>query len=518
MNGYGLGQGIAEGLKTVQQGMIQAENITNKRTAIQQAAELHKLKVEGASKSVDYKALQIQQLESTVKQLEVDKLKETTFNAFKGFVNTQDPTDLNNAIAKSPKLKEMLSRKGGSRFVDPEELSEQTLTNMGYDKAKGFMEYPAIVQKEDGSYGIMNMFEIMGSSGYVNQMSKYEKEQVDSRLNELQIKQEELNIEDKEIDNDTNALKLEDMENFLAENPDATLSDYLKQKNSSNFDPGSAQKDINTFDANYPDATKEERDEFVKKVMNKRVAGIESNRNKDKDKDLTNNQIDAIKLVNSEDYNKEDAIRLETEILNDLDQTRKVIVKKAISDMTANHKMVVSINRILKEADEGEVKVDKDAIANTKTYLDKIFGNDVPQSFKNADFDTAGGLLLAGFMKDISGTAVGVAEAERLTRIFAAGDLADEEFVKNSMAKFSSETDEANKIIRDNNIQYIPDTAVKLSTYGSDKPKEEVNEPEVKSNTIKISGQYVNIEKEDDTYIYVRNPQGQLVRIPKGAK
>jgi len=229
---------------------------------------------------------------------------------------------------------------------------------------------------------------------------------------------------------------------------------------------GQFQKQIETFKRNKPNATKEELDRYIDKVMKKSVLGVASNRKDKENTELVNSQIEAIKLVNSKDYDKEKAIGLETVILGDLDSTKKQSVKKAIKDMTANHSIVTNVNRILKEADSGTVKVDKDAVSNVHTYINKIFGNATPQALKNVDFNTASGLILARFMKDMSGTAVGREEAERLSNLFQGGDLADEKFVKEAMRKFAKEAEESNIILKNNNAQYLPDTAIKLTTYG----------------------------------------------------
>jgi len=338
--------------------------------------------------------------------------------------------------------------------VDPEVLSQLS----DEDKKEGIGR--SFYMTDAGH--LTSLDEFVNQTGYINKMTS------DKFNAYLGIRNKLANIGKKLT---TDEVKAKD---FLEwhKKTGGSYSEYEQIGKQAKESKGQYQKQIETFDRNNPNATKEERDAYIKGVMEKSIYGVAQTRKDKGVSDLTNNQLKAIDLVDSGKYERKDLLKLENSIMSDLDSNVKTQVKDDLKSMKANHKMVVSIDRLLKEADEGRVKVDKDTVANFTTYVSKIFGKDTPQALKNVDFNTAGGLLLAGFMKDMSGATVSDVEARRLLNIFQGGDLADETFVKQAMKKFASESKEYNKILAENNKHYAPDSVVRFTTYRETKKPE----------------------------------------------
>lgn len=327
----------------------------------------------------------------------------------------------------------------------------------------------------DDTKRIVNTDEVIKETNSYNMMKQSQKKSYNESAREVNSILKRLTPTEQSVSESDASLKAtttEDVIGWLEANPDKTYTDYKNQGKVGRDSRGGTEKLIATYDRENPSASTEERKAFVDNLFKTKNIGVGGVREEKDVADLTRNQLKAIDLVDSTKYDSKEALKLENNIMSDLGTTKKKQVGKALEALTANHKMVKSITRILKEAEAGPVKIDKDVIANAKTYVQTIFGDDTPQAFKNIDFNTAGGLLLAGFMKDVSGTAVGVAEAERLTRLFQGGNLADETFVKEAMSAFARESEEANNILRDNNKQYIPESATRLTTY-----EDKVEEP-----------------------------------------
>lgn len=431
---YGMGaaisQGLAAGLNDRRQAQIQAA---------QQAREVRdeaRLVEDKGMKKNEYE-LRMEELTGKIAKMESDKTKADFYSAWDG----KSVVSLNNLIDTNEQARSVFGVQN-IEFFPMAPTERQTQQSRGMKSP-----YLGTEVMPDGTINniVFDMHEKQLNSGYI----KYAKD------NEIKMKEQQLRI-------DTIKYKSE-----LLKNP--------PKEPKTRDSRGSAEKLIATYDREIPKASKEARTSFVNKVLESSVYGKAELREEKSLNELYQSQLEAIDLVGGTKYTIEKALKLENTIISNLDPTKKTGIKEDLKAMKANHKMIVSIDRILKEAESGETKVDKDAIANAKTYMSKIFGKDTPQALKNVDFNTASGMLLAGFMKDISGTAVGVEEARRLANIFQGGDLADETFVKQAMRKFASESREANEILKGNNKHYAPESVTRLTTYGKE-VKQEIKE------------------------------------------
>ena len=481
--GLGIASGLNQAAQNVQQGIVQGYDIKTRRDLqareqsredvidSQRAVQVQQT-TEAFNQASDIKDLQIQQMQMQLKQLTDDSTKKETYSSFDGYRESGGDVKYLNNLVKNPRIKSMMNGANGIYKVDPVSdikllnrigLTEEDIAAEGFDPTR----YVKTTRDggEPGTYDVVDLYGAYAKTGYMNVMKKED-------IQDMAMNQAKLNLRKSEAQTQLAETTTEDVIGWLEANPDKTYTDYKNQGKVGRDSRGGTEKLIATYDRENPSASTEERKAFVDNLFKTKNIGVGGVREEKDVADLTRNQLKAIDLVDSTKYDSKEALKLENNIMSDLGTTKKKQVGKALEALTANHKMVKSITRILKEAEAGPVKIDKDVIANAKTYVQTIFGDDTPQAFKNIDFNTAGGLLLAGFMKDVSGTAVGVAEAERLTRLFQGGNLADETFVKEAMSAFARESEEANNILRDNNKQYIPESATRLTTY-----EDKVEEP-----------------------------------------
>ena len=470
-----IGAGIASAAKEIQRGVLQAYDIRTRREL--QAREQRREDVlaaqrAGADKqSSELKDLQIQTMQLQLKQLINNNTKKETYEAFSAYRATNGDIKHLNKLFENPEIRKRMGGVTGMYKIDisaPQDrellkkhlgLTDEVIDSEDFDPIRYVKA--TIEGQAPGTFDIVDLYGAYAKTGYFNTMRKEEVDELALKTKQAQLRQSKAQAGLKEIE-------VESAGQWLKDNPTKTYQDYLqvgKQTTSRIERKGQYQRQIDTFDRNNPNATPEERDNYIDLVMEKSVFGVAANRDERSVSNLTGNQLEAINLVGSPEYNTKDALRLENAIMASLSSTKRTLVKKDLVSMKANHKLSMFIERILKETKAGEVEVDKDIIANVETYMSKIFGRDTPQALLNVDFNTASGLLLAQFMKEISGTAVGVEEARRLMNIFQGGDLADEVFVKQAMRKFASESREANEILKANNKHYVPESVTRLTTY-----------------------------------------------------
>lgn len=132
---------------------------------------------------------------------------------------------------------------------------------------------------------------------------------------------------------------------------------------------------------------------------------------------------------------KVDARTIQDKILSNMDEKEKTGVFEAQKTLETNHQTASMVEGLLK----GDFKkVDKDVIANAKTWLLSNTGIESKQAIENVKFDTQAGMMLAGLIKEMSGTAAGDPEVARLLKNFLGGNFTDERYIKETMKSFSN--------------------------------------------------------------------------------
>lgn len=172
---------------------------------------------------------------------------------------------------------------------------------------------------------------------------------------------------------------------------------------------------------------------------------------------------DASKLSNEQWFSQ--ARITQDKILSNMDDKEKSMAMKAAESLEANYGAIAGINRIL----SGKIdRVDKDAIQSAIDWVRLKTGSENAQTLENVDFNTQAGMLLANYIKAMSGTAASDAEVQRLMGSFLAGNFTDERYIKRSMQSFMTFLQNSNNTTASKYRDTLPYTVGKTTNL---KPK-----------------------------------------------
>ena len=189
---YGIGQGIVQGMQLANQGIMNAETIQASREQRRQNAEKTAAYLQTAQVQQDTSKQQLEMLQFKFDEMQKQKAKEDTFNAFNAYEETGDVKYLNLAKDKNPLLKQMLDNAGTVSMQGINEFSEEKLTSLGYQPGK-FIK-PIVITKNDGTQAIEDLTGTYVASGYLKEMRKDKLDDLVLRVKENQIKTEETNF------------------------------------------------------------------------------------------------------------------------------------------------------------------------------------------------------------------------------------------------------------------------------------------------------------------------------------
>lgn len=182
---YGIGQGIVQGMQLANQGMMNAETIQASREARRQNAEKTAAYLQTAQVQQDTSKQQLEMLQFKFDEMQKQKAKEDTFNAFNAYEDTGDIKYLNLAKEKNPLLKQMLDKVGTVSMHGINEFSEEKLTSLGYTPGKYVK--PIVITKNDGSQAIEDLTGTYVASGYLKEMRKDKLDDLVLRVKENQM-------------------------------------------------------------------------------------------------------------------------------------------------------------------------------------------------------------------------------------------------------------------------------------------------------------------------------------------
>lgn len=196
------------------------------------------------------------------------------------------------------------------------------------------------------------------------------------------------------------------------------------------------------FQKSNPNATPEEVASFNKEALNRIKYGSSDTSSEKNLKELTENfvQVQTYKKnylnkpldISNADMGNMKA--LENDNFDKLQDKQKVLLKDNIKSMSDNFIVVTNIDKALSKP---SVKVvDKDIIADTKTWVEKKIGKETAQSMDNVDFNTRTGRILLSYLKSTSGTAVSDMERQFIQDVMLGGDLTDEKYVLKALKTF----------------------------------------------------------------------------------
>lgn len=258
MNNYGLGAGIAQGLQTFQQGLVQADNIKNNRQLIQMQAEMHSKQMQAMDISSNMAMLQVEKLQKELEDIKTSRTKDIVFNSIRGYIATSDITYLNNAL-KDPSIRDLLEGRGIIGFESPATLSAETLDKIGYTQAKDNSIYPVIVVDTDGNKKVVDLYGTLLASGYANIMSESEKRDLDLKMQNLQVRSIEATAQQNEIN--LNLLK-----KWADKNPNATIVDFLNAQKPSDTNASEALSAMKLEGAMVEDVAIQNTDEVLSQL------------------------------------------------------------------------------------------------------------------------------------------------------------------------------------------------------------------------------------------------------------
>lgn len=147
-------------------------------------------------------------------------------------------------------------------------------------------------------------------------------------------------------------------------------------------------------------------------------------------------------------------------ILSNLDEKEKAVAFKAAESLEANAGAIAGINRLL----NGQIeRVDKDVLQSSIDWIRTKTGAENAQTLANVDFNTQAGMLLANYIKAMSGTAASDAEVQRLMGSFLAGNFTDERYIKQSMKSFMTFLQNSNNTLASKYRDTLPYTVGKTT-------------------------------------------------------
>ena len=219
----GLEQGIAQGLQMATQGMLQAEEITNKRQQVQQEAQKTAAYLKTAGLQQQNYEQEIEQNKIKISELNRDIARRDTWDVLGSFEATKDASVLN-TIKSNPQMAQLLSNQGITGFSNVKDLSEEKLKQLGItpelldDPTKRIV----IANTSDGRQVPWNMMGIYATTGYLPKLGE-------NKLQEIKLKSEEAKAK-------LEGIKADDALGWLKNNPGKTYSDYENQSDMSKLE------------------------------------------------------------------------------------------------------------------------------------------------------------------------------------------------------------------------------------------------------------------------------------------
>lgn len=165
----GFSQGINEGLKSVQQGVMQAEQL--KQAQVQRETQEEQLKT----------------LKMQNEQLQKDMAKQQTFEALDLYANSGDTTKVNYLL----KNNSLVSQAFGGNIARIDAINDYDMEHFSLDPSKMQVGRYAKLTKKDGTQTLVDMDQIYATTGYFNYASNKQKELLQNRATIAESKAKE---------------------------------------------------------------------------------------------------------------------------------------------------------------------------------------------------------------------------------------------------------------------------------------------------------------------------------------
>lgn len=165
----GFSQGLNEGLKSVQQGVLQAE-------------QLRQAQVQRDSQEEQLKTLKMQN-----EQLQKDMAKQRTFEALDLYANSGDTTRVNYLLQND----NLVSQAFGGNIARVDAINDYDIEHFSLDPSKMQVGRYAKITKKDGTQTLVDMDQIYASTGYLNYASNKQKDLLQNRATIAESKAKE---------------------------------------------------------------------------------------------------------------------------------------------------------------------------------------------------------------------------------------------------------------------------------------------------------------------------------------
>jgi hypothetical protein len=465
MNPYsaaGLASGIASGVQQFQQARANEQTMQNARRQLQ----LQEVREDRLGAAFDLQKqqqeMQLQQMQFEMEQMRKSTAKKEAVDAHLAALRDKNPEHFNILLRENKYFKQMAERDGIANYSSLDELSEEKQKAIGYDPdtMKDIKDLLFVQEKTDGSkvlYRADGGAILMGGGKLLSDttLSQLQQYQTKLKLREqeattgLTVEQQNIMTEavkTQDADKVMEALKLVKPELFVAGK--TGRMDSLTQLITAAAMAGLSDEATAILVGN-----------FAKKLaMGTSVAG----------EDIEVQQLDEARAEarsmfdqSTDSFDIPKAQGIEDKILYDLPDTAKQTAKDAKKELESNHNTATEIDDLL--ANPNTVKIDKDIIADAKTWVESKLGVESAQSLANVDFNTKAGMLLYGYIHTMSGSAYSQNEINAHMKTLMSGNLNDESYIRRSMASFSEQIKHKNTIMGKKYIDTLPATVAKTA-------------------------------------------------------
>ena len=304
--GAGLAMGISQGLDKAADGMVRRQQIQQQSAMFNQQMQFNQMsmgmKMQQHQSKQEKTALDIEALQLKIGEYENQLAKRDAFDAMRAFERTGDASLLNSA-SNNPKVKNLLASKGIAKFHNLDYMGKDKLAEFGItdEMRKDPSKRLVLVTTVNGDTKVMDAMAMYATTGFLNEIGEIKQKEIE---NHYKVQQQKMNLSltGHQINNaklttsiNQNKLKesnleLEDMVNWLENNPDKTITDYKNLGKGSTFAPSSLEKDLTFIKEQLANGeiTQEEYDILKTNLTNKHSGVTPTAKQKENKEKLTN--------------------------------------------------------------------------------------------------------------------------------------------------------------------------------------------------------------------------------------
>jgi hypothetical protein len=304
--GAGLAMGISQGLDKAADGMVRRQQVQMQSAMFNQQMQFNQMsmgmKMQQHQSQQEKTALDIEALQLKIGDYENQLARRDAFDAMRAFEYTGDASLLNSA-SNNPKVKNLLASKGIAKFHNLDYMGKDKLAEFGItdEMRKDPSKRLVLVTTVNGDTKVMDAMSMYATTGFLNEVGEIKQKEIE---NHYKVQQQKMNlsltghqINNAQLTTSINQnkltesnLELEDMVNWLENNPDKTITDYKNLGKGSTFAPSNYEKDLALLSRRYNtgEISKEEYESGVNNLDNKYQGVTPTAKQKENKEKLTN--------------------------------------------------------------------------------------------------------------------------------------------------------------------------------------------------------------------------------------